>query len=105
MDEDECGADDVTDFAGAGGEVPQDSPAAGEQSEAAFAQAAKGTQQHVVGAGVDVEDLAAGGLFDRGEHADTGAFVAGVGERGQPLGGGLVQGGEYVCAGGGQVVY
>ena len=40
-------------------------------------------QQHVAGAGVDVQLRAVGRLFDRGVDPDPGAFVAGVGEGGQ----------------------
>jgi hypothetical protein len=42
MGEYEGGTDDVADFAGAGGDVLQGSPALGEQGEAAFAEAAQG---------------------------------------------------------------
>lgn len=41
MREYECGFDDVANLAGAGGEVPQGAPAAGEQGEASFAEAAQ----------------------------------------------------------------
>jgi hypothetical protein len=61
----ECGFDDVADPAGAGGDVVQGAPAAGEHGEAAFAQASQAAEQRVVGAGVGVEDLAARGLSDR----------------------------------------
>jgi hypothetical protein len=59
----ECGFDDVADLAGAGGDVAQGAPMAGEQGEAAFAQASQAAEQRVVGVGV--EDLAARGLSDR----------------------------------------
>jgi hypothetical protein len=55
--EHECGFDDVTDLAGAGGEVAQCAPAAGQECEPAFAQAAQPAQQGVVGAAVDAEPL------------------------------------------------
>lgn len=53
--ENECGFDDVADFAGAGGDVPEGALALDEQGEAAFAQAAQGAQERVAGAGVEVE--------------------------------------------------
>jgi len=40
MGEDECGADDVADIAGAGGDVLEDASAASDQGEPAFAEAA-----------------------------------------------------------------
>jgi len=40
MGEDECGASDVADFAGAGGDVLEGAPAAGEQGEPAFPETA-----------------------------------------------------------------
>jgi hypothetical protein len=43
MGEDERGAGDVADFAGAGGDVLEGAPAAGEQGKPAFSQAAQGT--------------------------------------------------------------
>jgi hypothetical protein len=42
MGQDECGAGDVTDLAGAGGDVLEGAPAAREQGEAAFALATQG---------------------------------------------------------------
>ena len=47
MGEDERGAGDATDFAGAGGDVLQGAPAAGEQGEPAFPEATQGTEQGV----------------------------------------------------------
>jgi len=55
MGEDERGAGDVADFAGAGGDVLEGAPAAGEQGEPAFAEAAQGTLESVAGTGVDIE--------------------------------------------------
>jgi hypothetical protein len=45
MGQDECGASDVTDLAGAGGDVLEGAPAAGEQGESSLAQTAQGTEQ------------------------------------------------------------
>ena len=64
MGEDEGGAGDVADFAGAGGDVLQGAPAAGEQGEPAFAQAAQGTLDGIAGPGIDIELPPASGLFD-----------------------------------------
>ena len=86
--------------------VVECSPAAGEDGESAFADAAQAAEESVVGAVVHVEDLVTGGLFDRGVHADACALVAAIGERGQvELGCGPVQGTEDVLAGHGQVVH
>jgi hypothetical protein len=63
--EDEGGAGDVADFAGAGGDVPQGAPAAGEQGEPAFAQAAQRALDGVAGAGIDVQFPPIGGLLNR----------------------------------------
>ena len=105
MGEHERGFDDVADLAWTRGDVAQRAPAAGQQREPAFAQAAQPAQQGVVGAGVQVEFVAVGGLFDRGDHADPGPVVAAVGQGGQiQVGGRPVQGAEHVFAGGGQVV-
>jgi hypothetical protein len=61
--EDECGAGDVADFAGAGGDVLEGAPALVEQGEPAFAEAAQGALDGVAGAGVDIEVPPAGGLL------------------------------------------
>jgi hypothetical protein len=45
--EDERGFDDVADLAGAGSEVVQGTPTSGEDSEAAFAQAAQSAEQGI----------------------------------------------------------
>jgi hypothetical protein len=71
MREDECGAGDVADLAGAGGDVLEGAPAAGEQREPAFAETAQGPQDRVAGAGIDVEFPAAGWLLDRDEDAQA----------------------------------
>jgi hypothetical protein len=55
MSEDEGRADDVADLAWAGGDVAEGAPAAGEQGEPAFAQAAQGTLDGVAGAGIDIQ--------------------------------------------------
>src|SRR6266516_1015020 len=106
MGEDECGAGDVADFAGAGGDVLEGAPALVEQGEPAFAQAAQGPLEGVAGAGADIQFSAAGGLFDGHVDANSGAVVAGVGQGGQSGGGGgTVEGGQGVGAGGGDVVH
>lgn len=104
MSEDECGAGDVADFAGAGGDVLEDAPAAFEQGEPAFAEAAQAAVEAVVGAVVDAEGLAVGGVLDGCEDADSGAFVAAVGQGGKSLGRCGVQGAQDVGACCGQVV-
>lgn len=55
MGEDERGPGDVADLAGAGGDVPQGPPAAGEQGESPFAEAAQRALDGVAGAGVDIQ--------------------------------------------------
>ena len=62
---------------GAGGDVPQGAPAAGEQGEPAFAQAAHRALDGIAGAGVDMQFPPAGGLFDRDVDTDAGALVPG----------------------------
>src|SRR6266496_1286805 len=105
MGEYECGFDDGADLAWAGGDVTECAPAADEECEGAFAQAAQSAEEGVVGAVVEVEFLVAGGLFDRCVHADPGSLVAAVGQGGQvKVGGSPVQGAQDVGAGGGDVV-
>jgi len=105
MGEAECGSGYLADLAGADGDMLECSPAAGEQGEPAFAETAQRAQQHV-GAGVDVEFGAVGGLLDRGEHADAGAVVSVVGQGGQvELGGCGIEGGQGVSAGAGDVMF
>jgi hypothetical protein len=91
MGEDECGAGDVSDFAGAGGDVLEGAPALVEQGEPAFAEAAQGPLDGVAGAGADVQFPAVGGLFGWRVDADAGAVVAGVGQSGQASCGGGVK--------------
>lgn len=79
-------------------------PTSDEQREAAIAEAAQGSQQHVVGPVVDIEAASVGGLFDRGVHADAGALIAGVGQGGQAVGWGGVQRAQGVFVGGDQVM-
>ncbi len=98
------GGDDVSDFAGAGGQVLQGAPTLGEQGESTFAEAAQTAQQRVVGPVVRVQPLGSDGLFDRGMHPDAGPLVAAVGQGGQSLGSGGVEDAEGVLAGAGQVV-
>lgn len=64
MGEDKRCSGDVADSAGAEGEVLEGSPAVFEQGESAFAEAAEGSQEFVVGAVVRAEGLAFAGLFD-----------------------------------------
>jgi len=71
MGEDERGAGYVADLAGAGSDVVQGAPAAGEQGEPAFAEAARGPLDGVPGTGADIQVPPAGGLFDRDEDADS----------------------------------
>ena len=52
MGEDEGGAGDVADFAGAGGRVREDAPAPFEQGESSFSEFAKAAQEPVVGIAV-----------------------------------------------------
>ena len=63
MGQDQGGAGDVAGLAGAGGDVLEGAPAAGDQGEPAFAQAAQRAEQGVVGAGIDIEVLPAGGCL------------------------------------------
>ena len=63
LGEDEGGAGDVADLAGAGGDVLEGAPALVEQGEPAFAQAAQGTLDGVAGAGIDVQFPPAGGCL------------------------------------------
>src|SRR5438094_829173 len=105
MGEDEGGAGDVADFAGAGGDVLEGAPALVEQGEPAFAQAAQRTLDGVAGAGIDVEFPPVSGLFDGDVDANAGAVVAGVSQSGQACCGGAVEGGQGVGTGGGDVVH
>src|SRR5262245_59562962 len=104
MGEDERGAGDVTDLARAGGAVLQGAPAAGEQGEPAFAEAAQGTLEGVAGTDVDIEFPSLRRLPDRDVDADTRAVVARVSQCGQVCGG-AVEGGQGVEAGGGEIVH
>jgi len=96
MGEDEGGAGDGADLAGAGGDVLQGAPSAGEQGEPSFSQAAQGTLDGVPGTGIDIKLLAAGCLFDGNQDRDARAVVAGVGQGGQGSSGGPVEGGQGV---------
>jgi len=89
MGQDEGGAGDVADFAGAGGDVLEGTPALVEQGEPAFTEAAQGPLDRVAGAGIDVEFLPAGGLFDGNQDADARALISGAGQGGQAAGGGV----------------
>src|ERR1051326_3397113 len=100
----ERGFDDVADLAGTGGDVMQGAPASGQDGESSLAQTTQSAEQGIVGTGVDIENLPVGRLFDRGEHANTGAVVASIGQRGQPGCGCRVQRAEHVLASAGQVM-
>ncbi len=84
MGEDERGAGDVADLAGAGGNVLEGAPAAGEQGGPAFPEAAQRALDGVASTGIDIQFLPAGGLIDRDEDADAGAVVAGSARVGKP---------------------
>jgi hypothetical protein len=55
MGQDGRGAGGIASLAGAGGDVLEGAPAAGEQGEPAFARAAQGPLDGVAGTGVDVQ--------------------------------------------------
>jgi hypothetical protein len=65
------GAGDGADFAGAGNDVLGGAPAACEQGEPAFPEAAQGTLDGVAGPAVNVEVLPAGRLPDWDEDVDS----------------------------------
>jgi hypothetical protein len=60
MGEDECGAGNVADLAGADGDVLEGAPALVEQREPAFAEAAQGALEGIAGAGGNIEFPSAG---------------------------------------------
>ena len=90
---------------GAGGDVLEGAPALVEQGESAFAKAAQGALQGVAGVGADIEVAPVCGLFDGDEDAYSSAVVAGVSQGGQSGGGGAVEGGQGMSAGGGDVMH
>ena len=94
MSEDERRSCYVCDLAGAGADVLQGAPPAGEQGEPAFAETAQGPLQGVIGAAADVEFRSVRRLPDRDVDADAGALVAGVSQGGQPAGGGVAERGR-----------
>jgi hypothetical protein len=59
------GLGEFADAAGADGDALEGAPAAGEQGEAGFTDAANRAQQRVVGLAVRGEDLPTAGLLDR----------------------------------------
>src|SRR5437879_3190660 len=69
MGQDERGAGDVAVFAGAGSDVLEGAPAAGEQGEPAFSETAQRALDCVAGASSDIGFAAASGLPDRDEDA------------------------------------
>src|SRR5207245_6889792 len=84
MGEDEGGAGDAADFAGAGGDVLEGAPALVEQGEPAFAEAAQGTLDGVAGAVIDVQFPAARRLFDGYQDADAAPSYPGSARVGRP---------------------
>src|SRR6266571_291323 len=80
MDENERGLRDTADAAGAEGDVLKGPPALDQKREAAFSQAAQGSKERVVRAGIDIEFPPVLRLFHGGEYALAGALVAGIGE-------------------------
>src|SRR5215218_5145992 len=102
MDQNEGGSDEVAGSAGAEGDVFESGPAFGEESESAFADAAQRAQEGVVGAVVEMELVAVGGLLERDVDTVTCAFIAEVGQDRQRAGG-RIGGRQDVGAGGGDV--
>ena len=98
MGEDEGRAGDGADFAGACCDVLEGAPAAGEQGEPAFSEAAQGTLDGIARPAVDIEVPPGGRLLDGDEDADSGAVIAGVGQGGQAGGRGAVERGQGVGA-------
>ena len=84
MGEDQGGPGDIADLARAGGDVLEGPPAASEQGESAFAQAAQRAEQCVAGAGIDIEVPPVCGLPCRDMDADSGAVVSRIGQ-GSPV--------------------
>lgn len=80
MGENKRSFDEVSDSAGAGGNVLEGAPALREQGEAAFSQAAQGAQERVVGAGVGTgkRDCAWYGSCLAKAHAEAGEAAAAV---------------------------
>jgi hypothetical protein len=83
----------------AGGDVLEGAPAAGEQGEPAFAQAAQRAEHGVAGAGIDAGVPPASGLPDRDVHADASSFAAGIARVSSPAAA------AGYSAGGGDVVH
>ena len=104
LGEDEGGAGYLGGPVGVGGDVLEGCPPLGEQGESSLSAAAQAAQQRIPGAGAGVEFLVAGGLFHGDEDADSGALVGAVGQGRHSEGGGAVEGGQGVEAGGGDVV-
>jgi len=84
--------------------VLEGGPPLGERGEPPLSLAAQAAQQGVARAGVGVEVLVPGRLSHRGGDADAGALLTAVGEARHSEGGGAVEGGQGVPAGGGEVV-
>ena len=104
--EDECGAGDVADFAGAGGDVLEGAPALVEQGEPAFSPRQRRDRWRALRERVSISrSRPSGGCL-------TGMWMPipvpsspGVGQGGQSGGGGAVEGGQGVDAGGGQIMH
>jgi len=79
VEQDQCGGDDVADAPGAAAPAAQRFEAGLEQAVGAFAEAAQGAVDGVVGLLVDGQ-LAAGGFLDRDAEQVGLAFVAQVGQ-------------------------
>src|SRR5258708_31834953 len=105
MGESEGGAGGAADFRWAGGDVLQGAPAAGEQGDPAFAEAAQRALDGVAGAGIDIGFPAVCGLLDRDVHPDARAVVAGISKGWQAGRGGPGQPGQDMAAGSGDVVH
>ncbi len=78
MGEDQGCPRDVADLAGAEGDVLECPPAACEQGEAAFAQAAQRPLESISRAVADIEGAASGGPADRDVDADARTLIAGI---------------------------
>src|SRR5512135_2997951 len=103
--EDEGSFGDGADAVGAEGDVLERAPAFFQLGRSPFAQCPRSAQERVAGMSVGVKpQVGAAAWFLEGMvDADAGTLVAGIGEGGQAIGGRLVQRGQAVLAGGGDV--
>jgi hypothetical protein len=104
LGKDEGGLDYLGGSPGAGSDALEGGPSPAEQGESSFALAAEAAQEAVAGAVAGVEPLVSGRVLDGDVDADSGSFVASVGEGGHSGGGGAVEQGQCVRAGSGDVV-